>query len=150
MHTLDFDSNTLPDGITLEIAHRVERDPDMPQANSFLDYVFTFTSGRLVVARTYLDTFSDGTEVGVCGCFEEGEEDNCFGPDHPETLEWPEVRQTVIALEALGFSQVLWPGQEEYVPVDLTALKIDRDDVHAFAKQATEVNGQTVDESVGG
>jgi hypothetical protein len=135
---MEFDSANLPNGMTLEITHKVEREPGDEAGYSFLDYVFVFPNGRLIAARTYLDTFSGQTEIGLCGCWEESAEDvNALGPD---CLEWPEFRDSLIALTAFGFKIILWPGEEEYEPFDITGLKIDDAAVADWSVQATKTN----------
>ena len=142
MSIQDFDSHNLPGGMSLEITHRVERESETngsgeTNSYSFLDYVFEFDNGRLIAARTYLDTFAGHTEIGLCGCWQEGNDDNLLGED---SADWPELRSSLIALKALGFAHVLIPGEEEYIVCDLEDLKISQDDIDAWAAEATAMS----------
>lgn len=131
---IEFDSGALPDGMELEITHKVEHEPGEDQGYHFLDYVFVFPNDRLVAARTYLSTFAGRTEIGFCGCWDGDDGDNKLGDD---CLQWPEFRQSVIALKAMGFEILLWPGAEEYEEFDLTRLKIEQAEIDAWATSAT-------------
>ena len=142
MSIQDFDSHNLPGGMTLEITHRVERESGSNGSGEgtsycFLDYVFEFDNGRLIAARTYLDTFAGQTEIGLCGCWEEGNDENLLGED---CADWPEFRTSLIAMKALGYAQILLPGEEEYVVCDLSDLKISQDDIDSWAAEATAMS----------
>lgn len=117
-------STNLPGGMELEIIHGVDTDGWVSQANySFLDYLFSFPSGRRFSARAYHDTFS---EVSLNGCSDAGADDRVYGT---ACREFPEYREVILALAAFHFHSIGELTEAGYKPVDVAALDIDQQTV---------------------
>lgn len=124
-------SNAIPNGIDLRISHGVEytetaissAGAQREDGFNYLNYTFTFSNGRQVYARNYVDNMD---EVAILECADPREARVKFVKD---CQNWAELKQAILSLYALDYPAIVTLTDTGYEPLAMASYGLTRADI---------------------
>lgn len=130
-------TSTMPDGIRVEVVQaeylRLDSNDQLVRVSGDFHYIFTFQSGRRISAT--VSQYGTGEPAYItCAIPPAG------GMPFSQCARWPETRQALMTLYALGSSAVVSSEGRDRVTIDRAAMGITNADVATWVAKATALN----------